>query len=147
MPSTSTRPRPRPDDLTRPYWEAAAAGRLAIQRCEGCGHYNHPPKPLCDRCAGAALTFVEVSGRGRVYSYTVNHQKNVAGFEDVVPYLNLIVELAEQPGLWLISRLPAVGSGWVRIGAPLRVSFERTSDGVVLPQFVRDEEGAADVGG
>jgi uncharacterized OB-fold protein len=129
------RPQPRPDDLSRPFWEAAAAGRLEIQHCEDCGYYNHPPKPLCDRCNSPALAYLEVSGRGRVYSYTTNHQKNVAGFEPAVPYTNLIVELQEQPGLLLISDLAGRDASWVRIGAPVRVTFERLSDAITLPQF------------
>ena len=31
------RPLPAPDELTRPYWEAAREHRLVVQRCAGCG--------------------------------------------------------------------------------------------------------------
>lgn len=129
------KPRPRADDLTRPFWDAARAGRLVIQRCAGCGYYNHPPKPLCDRCSATDLAFQPVSGRGTVYSYTVMHQRNVAGFEADVPYVNLIVELAEQPLLCLISDLPGAEAGRVAIGRPVEVFFERVSDEVSLPKF------------
>ena len=69
-------------DLTRPFWDAANEGRLAIQRCQACGYYNHPPKPLCDRCLSDDLAFEDVSGDGTVWSFTVMHQKSIAGFED-----------------------------------------------------------------
>jgi hypothetical protein len=36
------------------------------------------------------------------------HQKSVAGFEDVVPYVSALVELDELPMLLLLSNLPGV---------------------------------------
>ena len=129
------RPQPQPDPLSQPFWDAAAAGRLAIQRCDACDYYSHPPRPLCPRCSSAALAFVPVSGRGRVYTFTTNHQRNVAGFEAAVPYCNLVVELDEQPRLFLISDVPAADAGWVEIGASVEVCFEPLADGLALPQF------------
>ena len=148
MPSPN-RPLPAPDDLSRPFWDGAAAGQLVIQRCDDCGYYNHPPRPLCDRCASAALSFTPVSDRGTVYSYTINHQKNVAGFEEAAPYGNLMVELEEQPLLILISDLPGEEAHGVRIGEPVQVCFEPLPDGLALPRFVRAGQrgGETHVGG
>lgn len=130
-----SKPLPRIDELTQPFWDAAREGRLAIQRCHACGYYNHPPKPLCDACSSEDLAFETVSGRGRVYSYTIMHQRNVAGFEGDVPYVNLIVELDEQPLLFLISDLPGSAADRVAIGRPVEVAFEPAAEGIVLPRF------------
>ncbi len=142
------RPKPVLDDLSRPFWEAAAHGTLAIQRCEECSHYQHPPRPLCERCVSSSFAFAPVSGRGRIHSYTVNHQRNVAGFEDSVPYVNLIVELDEQPRLFVLSDLPAAEAEWVAIDAPVEVTFTPLEDAeggrIALPQFRPLER--ADVG-
>lgn len=133
------RPRPVLDALSRAYWEAAGRGELAIQRCEECGHYQHPPRPLCERCASADFGYPAVSGRGHVYSFTTNHQRNVAGFEQAVPYVNLIVELEEQPQLFLLSDLPAGEADWIAIGAPVEVVFDpieaAEGEAIALPQF------------
>ena len=145
MAATPDRPTPVPDELTRPFWDAAAEGRLAVQRCGECGYYNHPPKPLCDRCTSTALAFEDVSGRGRVYSYTTNYQRNVAGFEECVPYVNLVVELEEQAGLHLISDLVGQDAAWVAIDEPVRVTFEPLPDGTMLPQFERAADAASDL--
>lgn len=133
------RPRPVLDELSRPFWEAAARGELAIQLCGDCNYYQHPPRPLCERCTSSGFVYAPVSGRGRVHSYTTNHQRNVAGFEEAVPYVNLIVELEEQPQLYLLSDLPADEAGWVAIDAPVEVTFELLEDAegaaIALPQF------------
>lgn len=137
------RPLPQPDPLTQPFWDAVREGRLAIQRCAGCGYYNHPPRALCDRCSSSDLAFAGVSGRGRVYSFTLMRQKNVAGFEALVPYLNLLVELEEQRGLFMISYLPGDQAARVALGAPVAVWFEPVDEGVALPQFRLLDAGGA----
>src|SRR5687768_3196704 len=97
MTTTKSRPLPQPDELTQPFWDATAAHRLDIQRCQACRYYNHPPVRLCDQCGSPDLAYETVSGRGRIYSYTIMRQTSVAGFEDQVPYTNALVELEEQP--------------------------------------------------
>lgn len=68
-------------DLTRPFWDAANEGVLAIQRCTDCRSFNHPPRLACDRCLSDELAFEPVSGLGTVWSFTVTHQKSVAGLD------------------------------------------------------------------
>jgi uncharacterized OB-fold protein len=124
MTTQPSRAAPAVTDLTRPFWDAAREGRLAIQRCADCRYYNHPPKDACDNCLSTNLTFEDVSGRGSVWSWTVMHQKSVAGFEDAVPYLTALVELDEQPMLLLVTNLPGVTLGAFKIGDRVHVTFE-----------------------
>ena len=136
MTAEPSRAVPAVTDLTRPFWDAAKEGRLAIQRCQACGYFNHPPRPLCDRCLSDSLSFEDVSGGGAVWSFTVMHQKSVAGFEESVPYLTALVELDEQPMLLLPTNLPSVASRDVKIGERVRVTFLPLDAESVLPQFV-----------
>jgi uncharacterized OB-fold protein len=132
---TAKKPVPVPDDLSRRFWEAAKERRLMIQRCGSCGYYNHPPRPFCDACLGQELRFEPVSGRGIVHTFTVMHQRDVAGFEEDAPFINLVVELAEQPRLLMVSNLPIAERANVRIGAAVQVDFEDRDEGVAVPQF------------
>jgi len=81
------------------------------------------------------LAFTPVSGRGTVYSFTVMHQRDVAGFEEDAPFINIVVELEEQQRLLMVSNLPSAERERVRVGAPGEVCFENRGDGVVIPQF------------
>src|SRR6202042_2156317 len=81
------RPRPVADETSRPYWDAAAEGRLVLQRCASWRRYPHPPGPRCRRCYGTKLEFEQVSGRGRVYSFTVSHVAFVPGFSSALPLI------------------------------------------------------------
>ena len=135
MATAQEKPRPLIDDLTRPFWEAAREHRLVIQRCQDCRHFNHPPRPVCHACHSAALAFEPVSGRGTIYSFSVMYQPNVTGFGDELPYLNILVELEEQPQLFLVSNLPEAQREQVRIGGKVEVYFEDVDTELALPKF------------
>lgn len=139
------RPRPAADALTAPFWDAAARGELAIQRCGACGTWQHPPGARCHHCGESRrLAWAPASGEARTVTWTTTHQGLVAGFEGAVPYVNVVVELVEQPGLYLLTDLrgddPALAAA-LRVGAPMRVTFQRIGDAFTLPQF-RPAEGA-----
>ena len=135
MSAPAKKPIPVADELSRPFWDAAKARRLEVQCCGSCGYYNHPPRPYCDACLGQGLSFVPVSGRGTVYTFTVMHQRDVAGFEEEAPFINIVVELVEQAQLLMVSNLPIAERAKVKIGAPVEVYFEDRGEGVVIPQF------------
>jgi uncharacterized OB-fold protein len=129
------KPIPVPDELTRPYWDAANEGRLVIQRCGGCTRYHHPPVAICPACACEALAFEEVSGNGEIHALTVTHDARTPAFAAIQPYLIVWVALDEQPGLVLMTNILGSGPDDVRIGARVEVCFEEIAPGVHLPQF------------
>ncbi len=135
MAEQTQRPLPAVDDLTRPFWEAAKQHQLVMQRCQACGYFNHPPKPTCDACLSSQLAFEPVSGKGTVFSFAIMHQPNIAGFEGQIPYLNLMVELDEQPMLLLVSHLPGSERDNVHVGRRVEVYFEDIDEETSLPQF------------
>ena len=97
--SIDRRPLPAPDELTRFYWAAAAEHRLVLQRCRSCSKLQYPPEICCVHCQAEEFEAAEVSGRGVIYSYSVVDRPLHAGFVDALPYVVVLVELADQPGL------------------------------------------------
>ncbi len=134
MSDTRPKPIPSPDEITQPFWEAAKERRLVVQRCITCNYYNHPPRTVCDACLSQELRFEPVSGRGRIHTFTVMHQRDVPGFESEAPFINIVVELEEQPMLLMVSNLAISERERVHIGAPVMVEFE-DRDCVIVPQF------------
>ena len=135
MPDKRPKPLPAVDDLTQPFWDAAKRHELMLQRCKDCHYFNHPPRLACDACQSQQLDFEHVSGRGSIYSFTVMHQPNIAGFEDEIPYLNILVELEEQPKLFMVSDLPMADQDKVQIGKQVEVFFEDVDAETSLPRF------------
>src|SRR5689334_5167834 len=131
MSDARLKPRPILDDLTRPFWQAASERRLVVQRCAICSYYNHPPRNVCDACLSQELGFEPVSGRGQIHTFTVMYQRDVPGFESEAPFINVVVELEEQPMLLMVSNLPISERERVRIGAPVIVDYEDRGDGLI----------------
>lgn len=87
---------PRPTPATAPFWEGTRAGELRLQRCSGCSGYVFYPRIRCPHCGDDQLRWVRASGRGRLYSYVINHLP-APGWTGEVPYVIAIVELDEGP--------------------------------------------------
>jgi uncharacterized OB-fold protein len=62
-------PAPVVSPLNDGMWRAAAAGQLAVQRCQECGAHRYPPADGCYRCTSTRWEWVSLPGTGIVYSY------------------------------------------------------------------------------
>jgi uncharacterized OB-fold protein len=129
------RPLPVIDDSNRNYWDGARRHRLVLDRCCDCGTYAHPPRAMCLECRCGDFEPTEISGRGRVYSWSVMHSPGNPGFDDRLPYAVLIVELDEQPGLFTIGNLLEGEVDDLEIGMPVEVTWEELTDRITLPQW------------
>jgi uncharacterized OB-fold protein len=125
-----------PDDMPefhRPFWEALKAHELRVQRCDDCGSLRYVPKEICPRCGSQACSWTPVSGRGRVYTYTVIHRGPTPAYQADAPYVIAHVELDE--GVRIISNLIGCDSADVRIGMPVEVVYEDISGDWTLFKF------------
>jgi uncharacterized protein len=127
------RPEPVSDEVSEPFWRAAAAETLVVEHCSSCERFVHPPRDRCPRCRGE-LAWRPVSGLGTVYSTTVVHRAWLEDFDRPVPYTLLLVELTEQQGLLMVSDCSEETGRDIRIGDPVTVVFER-HPAFTLPQF------------
>lgn len=134
-PAKPAKPVPTPSDLAAPYWEAARAGRLDIQRCAACRRWVHFPDVRCPACGSTELAFEPVGGRGAVATFTVVHRPFVPGFAAHVPYAVGWVDLEEQPGLRVFADLVDIAPDDVRIGLPVEVTFTERPGWGLIPSF------------
>ena len=123
---------PVPDKHTAFFWASGADGVLRILRCTDCWHFLHPPTPRCTRCHSERVQPEPVSGRGRVQTFTVNHQEWVPGQH---PYIVAKVELLEQEGLCLETNLVEIDGDDVCLGMPVEVVFEPGPTNIWYPLF------------
>ncbi len=133
--SQVTRPIPVPDEWTKPFWDAAKQGVLALQRCQACRHFQHPPYATCVNCISTDLTFEPVQGMGSIYSYTIMYHGGDRRFAAALPYASVIVELDEAPGAFLVGNLLDVPYTEAKVGRRVEVVFEQLNDDMTLPQF------------
>jgi uncharacterized OB-fold protein len=132
-----------PDDMPTPaasretlaWWQAAAEHRLLVQRCADCGVTRMPPGPLCPDCRSFNRTWLEVSGRGTVYTYTVVHRAYVPSLADRLPYVVIVVDLDGAAGARLTSNLVDADPATVRVGMAVEVVWEDMGPGLSVPRF------------
>ena len=133
MSSTDQKPVPELTELNRPYFDAAAEGRLSIQKCSECSHQWFPPSRRCPQCLSQNVAWVDVSGNGTLWSWIRMHQKYFAGFADDVPYLVGFVQLAEGP--YMMSMLLDADPEQLSCDMPVTVVFDKADNGLVIPRF------------
>lgn len=124
-------PLPNPSALSAPHWQGCREGKLRVQRCRECDGFVFIPEPVCSHCFADALEWVESSGRGTLYSFTVVHRPPRPSF--AVPYVVAIVELEE--GWHMLSNLIDCPQQEIAIGMPVVVHFEQRSPEITLPYF------------
>ena len=127
--ASADRPLPWWNEDTAFFWQALAAGRLVVQRCDGCSALRHPPQPMCPSCGSLEAGVQEVTGRGRVHSYTVHHHPPIPGFES--PYAVVLVDLEE--GVRMVVNVPAQQIGRLEIGRSITIQIEEPAPGSYLP--------------
>jgi len=122
---------PRLTERNRAFWTGGGEGELRIQYCAACSRWVHPPTGPCPDCGGE-LVVQPVSGRGTVFTYTVNmHQ-----FHPDVPPPNVIaiVELVEQDDLRVPTNIVNAEEAELYCGLPVQVLFERHGE-IYYPVF------------
>ncbi|MDG1904376.1 MAG: OB-fold domain-containing protein [Arenicella sp.] len=132
MSETPAGPLPSLDGLSKFFWTAGESGELRFQRCDKCSHWQHPPSVICAQCSSAELSEQATAGSATVLAASINYQPWMPGLE--VPYALAIVELDEQKGLRLTTRIVDIAPQEVVIGQRMQVRFEHRED-VWLPLF------------
>jgi uncharacterized protein len=125
-------PSPAVNPETAEFWAATAEGRLLLRRCQDCGTVIWYPRTICPQCASLATEWFESSGRGRIYSYTVNHRGEGA-YRDASPFVLAYVELDEGPRM--MTNIVGAEAAELTVGLPVQVVFHDTGDGAALPRF------------
>ena len=126
-------PLPIPTSETAPFWRAALECRLEIQHCRACARHQFYPRRFCTQCLSDQIAWVQASGRGRIYTFTVCHVAAHPAFEARVPYAIAMVELDE--GVRMLAGIVDSDLTRLAVGAPVQVCFERISEEVALPMF------------
>ncbi|RST21888.1 hypothetical protein EF908_19535 [Streptomyces sp. WAC04770] len=136
------RPRPVINRDNAGFWAGVAEHRLLIQRCTRCATLRFPWLPGCNACAGQEWDTVEASGEGTVFSHVVMHHPSFPAFDpsgEGGPYAVALVELVE--GVRIVGNVVGVPYDKVRVGLPVRLTFQRMDPDLELPVFRASEGG------
>lgn len=118
------------DDLTAPFWNAAADRVLVRPVCGDCGRNFFTPQLACPACLGENWSYLPSSGRGKVHSATVVHRAPSPEFD--VPYRLVVVDLDE--GWSMLATLIGGDDTAPPSGTPVQLDWVEQG-GRILPAF------------
>ncbi len=116
------------------FYKHLANGRLMAGKCQRCGKIHLPPRLLCDNCYSQEFTWIPVSGKGKLATYTVIHIAPQQ-FQAMAPYAVGIVEL--ENGLKLPGIITGIPPEQLKIGMELTIDFGTCSTAQPWPQWPR----------
>ena len=119
-------PAPAVSQETQAYWDAAAKGKLLVRKCTSCGQPHHYPRTICPFCFSDKTEWIEASGKGTIYSYSVMRRAPV-------PYAMAYVTLAEGPRM--VTNIVDCDFDKLKCEQAVKVVFKPTDGGPPLPMF------------
>jgi len=108
--------------------------KLMGSKCNKCGALFLPPRPICIKCFGREMGWVEMKRKGKLITFTciyVGPPWMVAeGYDRKHPYCSGVVELEE--GVRIDARIEGVDASKpesIKIGTPLTAAFLHRDEG------------------
>ena len=134
---TYRKPIPIPTPESDFFWTKIGEHQLWIQRCIDCLNPFFYPRIVCPNCLSDNIEWFEVSGRGFLYYYMINHRPP-PGFEEDAPYAIAIVQLEEGPRM--MSNIVGIENTPENLilDMPLKVVFEDVTSDVTIPKLCPD---------
>jgi len=120
-------PAPAVNAEVKPFFDAAAAGRLVLKKCADCGQYHHYPRAICPHCFSSNTQWVDAKGTGSVYTFSLL-RRGVP-----VPYCIAYVTLDE--GVSMMTNIVDCDLEAVSVGQRVKVVFKPTEGGPPVPMF------------
>ncbi len=128
LPAGLPAPGTGPDGLADPYWAGTREGKLRIQKCKGCGAWQWGPEWICHRCHSFDLSWEEIQGKARIYSYQKPHHPVHPALNAHGPYIIVLVELPDYGNVRMVGNLLGDPKQEVPIGAAVEAVFEPHDD-------------------
>ncbi len=116
------------------FYKFLSQGKLMAGKCQKCGKIHLPPRPLCDNCYSEQFEWQEVSGKGKLLTYTVIHVAPQQ-FQHLTPYAVGIVQL--ENGLKIPGMIQGVIQDQLKVGMELNLDFGTCSTLQQWPQWPR----------
>jgi uncharacterized OB-fold protein len=121
------------DHDNKEQWRGFLDRRLLVNRCDECGHWFDPPRPMCPKCWSLRVERREVSGRGKVEWFTLLFQ-GAPGASPDAPMPVAVVELEEQAGLRVDATIVQCEPSEIACDLELELAWIGTED-APLPAF------------
>ncbi|MBI2872640.1 MAG: Zn-ribbon domain-containing OB-fold protein [Chloroflexi bacterium] len=126
-------PVPENPEPSRPFWEAAKRHELVMPRCKRCNDLFWYPREQCPNCFSQEIDWVTVSGKGKVYAFTIVYQAAHPEYQKEAPYVFAAIDLLE--GTRIISNVIGIPPDQVKVDMSVEAVFEDVTPEWTLVKF------------
>ena len=122
----------------RAHFAGLLEKRLLINRCDECGFWIYPHRPLCPRCWSESVTPTEIGGHGTIYMFTFSFPGHVGSRVDgldhaeATPYA--AVDWDEQEGLRYLAPVVECAPEDIHTGMHVELTWIERLD-ATIPAF------------
>lgn len=109
-----------------PFWAAANEGHLLLKHCPACKETTFYPRTHCPLCGAAQTDWLQASGQGTVYSFSVVRSARR-------PTAVAVVDLPEGPSM--VTTVVDCDVHTMQIGDPVSLRFLQAEGGQQVPAF------------
>jgi hypothetical protein len=106
-----------------------------LPKCNDCGKTHFYPRILCPHCHSRKLTWVEASGRGKLFAFEILYRSFNPAVKTPLPYVLAMIDLEEGPRMLsnLINIKP--DPALIHCDMPVNAVFVKQNDNFTLPFF------------
>ncbi len=120
-------PAPAVNPENRPFFDAAANGKLVLKFCNACEQYHHYPRSHCPHCFSSDTEWLDAKGSGTIYTCSVLRRG--------VPVRYCIAYVTLEEGVSMLTNIVDCDLDTVKIGMKVKVVFKPTDGGPPVPMF------------
>lgn len=117
------------------FYKFLAERKLMASQCKNCCALYLPPHPICTKCHGYDMEWVQLGGEGKLAAFTVVAVGPTftikEGYDRNKPYVVGIVELKE--GAKISGRIIGFDANKpndIKVGTPLIIEFQKPTEGM-----------------
>lgn len=117
---------------SKPFWDAAADGKLMLKHCTACGEKHYYPRSICPSCGSDKTEWFQSSGKGAIYTLSTMRRGANA------PYTLAWVMLDDGPAM--VTNIDTDNHDALAIDQRVIVKFVPSDGGAPYPLFTPDGE-------
>ena len=118
---------PEVNPESKPFWDAAAEGKLLIKRCTTCSDAHYYPRTICPFCGSPATVWEASTGLGEIHTLSTLRRGPSAPF--TLAYVTL------DDGPTMITNITDCDPDTLTIGQRVQLRFVASDGGAPYPMF------------
>ncbi|MGB3072145.1 MAG: Zn-ribbon domain-containing OB-fold protein [Ottowia sp.] len=109
------------------YFDGTGKGVLMLKYCDACERFHFYPRAICPHCFSERTRWVEASGKGTIYTFSVLR------LGTPTPFALAYVQLDEGPRM--MTNLVDCDLDALEIGMPVRLVCKPSANGTMIAMF------------